>query len=70
MLCLQAGKFDSADRMFISIEDTWESCMINPADLKELIPEFFYGNGEFLLNKSDLDLGFRQTGERLSDVGM
>lgn len=68
MLCLQAGKFDSADRMFSSIADSWDSCYVNPADLKELVPEFFYGSGDFLLNKSDLDMGYRQTGERLGDV--
>jgi factor associated with neutral sphingomyelinase activation len=69
MLCLQSGKFDSTDRMFISLADTWESCYNNPADLKELIPEFFCGkSGEFLVNISDLDLGRRQTGEKLHDV--
>ena len=37
-------------------------------DLKELIPEFFTGSGEFLVNSDDLDLGRRHTGERLGDV--
>ena len=37
-------------------------------DLKELIPEFFTGSGEFLINSDDLDLGRRHTGERLGDV--
>jgi len=68
MLCLQAGKFDAADRMFTSIEETWTSVTNNPADLKELIPEFFNGTGEFLVNKDDLDLGYKQSGERLGDV--
>ena len=31
MLCLQNGKFDASDRMFHSIESTWESCLNNPA---------------------------------------
>jgi hypothetical protein len=68
MLCLQNGKFDAADRMFHSIQDMWESVLHNPADLKELIPEFFCGAGEFLSNSDDLDLGHRSTGERLHDV--
>jgi factor associated with neutral sphingomyelinase activation len=68
MLCLQAGKFDAPDRMFHSLSETWESCLQNPADLKELIPEFYSSNGEFLVNNDSLDLGHRQTGERLGDV--
>lgn len=68
MLCLQAGKFDAPDRMFTSIEETWASVTSNPADLKELIPEFFNGTGEFLVNKDDLELGYKQSGERLGDV--
>lgn len=70
MLCLQNGKFDTTDRMFISIADSWDSCLNNPADLKELIPEFFVGNGDFLNNLDDLDLGHRHTGERLNDVDL
>jgi hypothetical protein len=57
MLCLQNGKFDAADRMFYSVAETWESCIHNPTDLKELVPEFFCGAGEFLMNNDDLDLG-------------
>jgi factor associated with neutral sphingomyelinase activation len=68
MLCLQNGRFDAPDRMFHSVADMWESCLNNPADLKELIPEFFTGTGEFLSNADDLDLGHRSSGERLHDV--
>ena len=48
MLCLQNGKFDSPDRLFFNIEDTFNSCLSNPTDLKELIPEFYYGDGAWL----------------------
>lgn len=68
MLCLQNGKFDATDRMFNSMSETWESCLKNPTDLKELIPEFFMDNSEFLVNSDDLDLGHRHTGGRLNDV--
>lgn len=68
MLCLQNGKFDAPDRMFHSIGDTYDSCLTNHADLKELIPEFYCGSGEFLVNYNNLDLGHRHTGERLYDV--
>jgi hypothetical protein len=70
MLCLQNGKFDAPDRSFLSIAESWESCLNNPADLKELIPEFFIGHGDFLINHDDLDLGHRYNGERLNDVDL
>lgn len=35
---------------------------INTTDLKELIPEFYTGSGEFLVNFDDLDLGHLHTG--------
>lgn len=54
--------------MFNSMAETWDSCLQNPTDLKELIPEFYVGNGEFLVNSDDLDLGHRHTGGRLNDV--
>merc|ERR1711920_292611 len=41
MLCLQNGKFDAPDRLFRSIPATFQSCLTNHADLKELIPEFY-----------------------------
>ena len=51
-LKLQGGHFDLADRMFHSIRDTWLSAAKNNmADVKELIPEFFY-LPEFLQNEN------------------
>ncbi len=42
MLRLQNGRFDAPDRLFCSIKDAWEGVTSsNPADVKELIPEFF-----------------------------
>lgn len=38
---LQNGRFDAPDRMFCSLPNSWASVMSNPADVKELIPEFF-----------------------------
>jgi len=50
--------------MFHSINDAWMSAAKhNMADVKELIPEFFY-LPEFLLNDNNFDLGkmlFKQT---------
>ena len=49
MLCC-ARRFDVADRMFYSIPESWESVIKNPADVKELIPEFFLSNGRSAVN--------------------
>eukprot|EP00210_Caulerpa_lentillifera_P008159 g7792.t1 len=68
LLQLQSGKFDSPDRMFYSINEAWGSVNNNPADVKELIPEFYLPNTDFLVNKSQLALGKRQNGKSINDV--
>lgn len=50
-------RFDAADRMFSSMPSTWDSVYANHTDLKELVPEFYAGDGGFLRNKDDLPLG-------------
>lgn len=56
----QGGHFDLADRMFHSVREAWLSASKhNMADVKELIPEFFY-LPEFLLNSNNFDLGWYQ----------
>ncbi|XP_044502914.1 protein SPIRRIG-like isoform X3 [Mangifera indica] len=66
---LQGGQFDHADRLFNSVRDTWSSASGkgNTSDVKELIPEFFY-MPEFLENRFNLDLGEKQSGEKVGDV--
>ncbi|KAK9146565.1 hypothetical protein Sjap_006468 [Stephania japonica] len=66
---LQGGQFDHADRLFNSIRDTWSSAAGkgNTSDVKELIPEFFY-MPEFLENRFSLDLGEKQSGDKVGDV--
>ncbi|KAJ8749495.1 hypothetical protein K2173_025690 [Erythroxylum novogranatense] len=66
---LQGGQFDHADRLFNSVRDTWLSAAGrgNTSDVKELIPEFFY-MPEFLDNRFNLDLGEKQSGEKVGDV--
>ncbi|XP_077245423.1 protein SPIRRIG-like [Tasmannia lanceolata] len=68
-LKLQGGQFDHADRLFNSVRDTWLSAAGkgNTSDVKELIPEFFY-MPEFLENRFHLDLGEKQSGEKVDDV--
>ncbi|KAJ7361859.1 WD repeat and FYVE domain-containing protein 3 [Desmophyllum pertusum] len=62
------GNFDLPDRLFHSVKDAWLSAaQINPSDIKELIPEFFY-LPEFLTNNNNFDLGTKQNGVVLGDV--
>ena len=57
-----------ADRMFHSIEEAWNSASKNNmADVRELIPEFFY-LPDFLENQNRFDMGYKQNGEPLDDV--
>lgn len=68
MLRLQNGKFDAPSRMFHSIAETWAGVLNNPADVKEVIPEF-YKDKSFLINSEHLNLGVKpETGVRLDDV--
>ena len=46
-------RFDVADRLFYSIPQSWESVTSNPADVKELIPEFFLSNGRCYISLMD-----------------
>jgi len=68
MLKLQSGKFDKPDRLFWSMERDWNNVINNHAISKELIPEFYEYDDSFLVNYQKLDLGIRQTGERVNDV--
>uniref|UniRef100_H3HAX3 BEACH domain-containing protein n=1 Tax=Phytophthora ramorum TaxID=164328 RepID=H3HAX3_PHYRM len=66
-LSIQGGKFDHADRLFHSVAETWQNCLTDYTDLKELTPEWFY-LPEFLVNCNKLELGTRQNSVGVSDV--
>ena len=68
-ILLQGGHFDHPDRLFFSIAATWTSASKdNGADVRELIPEFFY-LPEFLTNLNGYDFGVRQgKGGRVDNV--
>jgi factor associated with neutral sphingomyelinase activation len=72
MLCLQSGKFDVPERLFHSIDETWQGVFTNSADVKELIPEFYCVPSEpesdFLVNFQDIQFGSKQSGELIDDV--
>jgi len=63
---LQGGVFDVPDRLFDSIQRTWDMC--SHGEVKELTPEF-YSEPSFLKNKYQFSLGKRQSnGEEIGDV--
>jgi factor associated with neutral sphingomyelinase activation len=69
MIKFQGGHFDNPNRLFKGIALEYESCLTNPGNVKELIPEFFEPEEEeFLINSKALDLGIRANGERVDDV--
>ncbi len=68
MIKLHGGRFDHPDRLFNSIEIDWNICMNNQASLKELIPEFYEDNTEFVMNTLDLDLGHTSKNEKIANV--
>ena len=46
----------------------WNSVNHNQGDVRELIPEFYDGDGQWLLNTRDLDLGVTQSKQRVGGV--
>ncbi|CAL8311790.1 unnamed protein product [Merluccius merluccius] len=70
MLSLQNGRYDHADRMFNSINETWNNCLVGATDFKELIPEFYGDDPSFLENKFSIDLGRRQNGSSINEVNL
>ena len=46
----------------------WTSCLVNPGNVKELIPEFYSSDPTFLKNDLKLDFGLRANGKRVDDI--
>ncbi|KAL0210765.1 hypothetical protein P9112_009063 [Eukaryota sp. TZLM1-RC] len=67
VLRFQSGSFDSPDRSFFSIIESFDHVSQSKTDLKEAIPEL-YGDSSFLINNYDLDLGIRSDGRQIGDV--
>ncbi|MCQ2820889.1 MAG: hypothetical protein MJ252_26830, partial [archaeon] len=68
MLKLHSGRFDNPDRVFHSIETDWKICYKNPGCLKELIPEFYEDNTDFLLNEKNINMGTTTKGQKLDKI--
>ena len=57
---LQGEKFDVAERLFSSIETTFESATTQKTDVRELIPEFYY-LPEMFENINNLNIGIKNS---------
>ena len=68
ILRLQNGGFGPSDRIFFDIEMCWNNWINILSDLKELIPEFYTGDGQFLRNTHRCDLGLNHLAEKVEDV--
>jgi factor associated with neutral sphingomyelinase activation len=68
MIKFQGGKFDNPNRLFKGIKKEWDSALTNPGNVKELIPQFFEDDSNFLRNNLRLDLGMRSNGKVVDDI--
>lgn len=65
---IQGGTWDHADRMFYSIQNTWDSASNkNMADVRELTPEFFF-LPDFLTNVNGYNFGLRSDESSIDNV--
>uniref|UniRef100_A0A8C5D403 Neurobeachin n=1 Tax=Gadus morhua TaxID=8049 RepID=A0A8C5D403_GADMO len=61
------NKFDHPERSFSGIGRSWRNCQRDTADVKELIPEFYY-LPEMFVNSNEYELGARDDGVLVCDV--
>ncbi|KAG7224561.1 hypothetical protein INR49_011313 [Caranx melampygus] len=61
------SKFDHPERAFSGIGRSWRNCQRDTADVKELIPEFYY-LPEMFVNSNEYELGARDDGVPVCDV--
>ena len=59
-----------SDRIFHSVNNSWKNCLDVLSDNKELIPEFYIGDGSFLLNQTGADLGTDHMGDPVGNVSL
>ena len=66
---LQGDGFDNPNRLFFSIQETFFNISTQKADLRELIPEFFYFP-EMFINLNCFNFGKRNNNEIVDDVNV
>ena len=54
--------------MFNSVQQTWSNVLHGASDYKELVPEFYGFQGDFLVNYLGIDFGKRSNGRSVQDV--
>ena len=64
---LQGSKFDHAERLFLSVENSFTYSLTQKTDVRELIPEFFY-LPEIFLNINNLNMGSLDDGNKVNDI--
>ena len=64
---LQGSKFDDANRLFLSVNNSFYNSITEKMDVRELIPEFFYFP-EIFLNINDINMGVEEHGQKVNDV--
>ena len=64
---MHGKQLDSPDRGFHSLHDSIHSALNDHADVRELIPEFFYCP-ELFINHNQINFGKKQDGEVVNDV--
>ena len=64
---LHGKSLDTPDRGFHSVQESLLSALNDHADVRELIPEFYYCP-EMFQNLNEVNFGVKQSGERVNDV--
>ena len=64
---LQGSKFDDANRLFLSVKNSFFNSITEKMDVRELIPEFFY-LPEIFININDINFGVEENGNKVNDV--
>lgn len=58
------------DKIFHDINIAWSNVLQSLPDNKEVIPEFYFGDGGFMKNKTGMDLGLNHLQEKVEDVAL
>jgi len=66
----KSGSMGPPDRLFNSVRDCWSYILNINNEVKELIPEFYSGSGDFLVNLHGLFLGETSSGATVNDVNL
>ena len=64
---LQGDNFDSAARLFYTVEGMMKNTLTQKSDLRELIPELFY-LPEMFINKNKIDFGQLENNDTIDNV--